>query len=68
MSFYIYMLFTLIPVGISTYIPVWVLSEFNIYLFIVVIIVTILFVSLGFIVFYKGLKRYSSSNLMVARI
>ena len=62
------MLFTLIPVGIATYIPVWVISEFNIYLFMIVILVTILFVSLGFIVFYKGLKRYSSSNLMVARI
>jgi len=62
------MLFTLIPVGIATYIPIWVLIEFNVVLFMIVILVTLLFVVLSFIVFYKGLKRYSSSNLMVARI
>lgn len=62
------MLFTIVPVGIASYIPVWVLNEFDIYLFLIVILVTILFVSLGFIVFYRGIKRYSSSNLMVARI
>lgn len=62
------MLFTIIPVGISTYIPIKVLTEFNIYLFLIVIFATIIFIALAFIVFYKGLKRYSSSNLMVARI
>ena len=27
-----------------------------------------IFVALAFIIFYRGLKRYSSSNLMIARI
>ena len=62
------LLFTLIPVGIVNYIPVKIFTEFNIYLFLIVIIVTILSISLAFIIFYKGLKRYSSSNLMIARI
>ncbi len=62
------LLFTLIPVGIANYLPVKIISEFNIYLFVIVIGVTILFIMLAFIIFNKGLKKYSSSNLMIARI
>ena len=61
------LLFTLIPVGLTVYIPVSVIGKFNTYLFLLVIGVTVLLVSLSFLIFYKGLKRYSSSNLMVAR-
>ena len=61
-------IFTIVPVGIINYIPVWIFKEFNIYLFIIVICTTILFIFLAFTIFYKGLKRYSSSNLMGARI
>lgn len=62
------LLFTLIPVGIVNYIPVYILSQFNIWLIILVILVTILIIALATFIFYKGLKRYSSSNLMSARI
>lgn len=62
------LLFTLVPVGIVNYIPVKVLTEFNIYLFLLVILVTILLIFFAFIIFNKGLKRYSSSNLMSARV
>ena len=62
------LLYTIIPVGIINYIPVQLLINFNSYLFLIVILVTILFITLAFIIFYKGLKRYSSSNLMIARI
>lgn len=62
------LLFTLIPVGIINYIPVKLLTEFNIYLFLIVILVTILFITIAFTIFYKGLKKYSSSNLMIARL
>ena len=62
------LLFTLIPVGIVNYIPVKLLIEFNISLMLIVIGATILLVLLAFIIFFKGLKRYSSSNLMVARV
>jgi len=62
------LLYTLIPVGITTYIPVKVLSSFNLHSFVLVILVAILCVLLAFIIFNKGLKRYSSSNLMSARI
>jgi len=62
------LLFTLLPVGIVNYIPVKVITEFNFYLFMLVIFVTILLVILSFIIFNKGLKKYSSSNLMIARL
>ena len=62
------LLYTLIPVGIVNYIPLQMLTKFNIYLVMIVILVTILLVSFAFFIFYRGLKKYSSSNLMIARI
>ena len=61
-------LFTIIPVGITTYIPVRVLTEFSLTQFIIPILFMIGIVTLAFVVFYKGLKVYSSSNLMISRI
>ncbi len=61
------LLYTLIPVGLTVYIPTSIIVKFDIYLFLLVIAVTTILVSLSFLIFYKGLKRYSSSNLMVAR-
>lgn len=63
-----WLLFTLVPVGIANYIPIKVITEFNPYLFLVNICVCILLMLLAYVIFYKGLKRYSSSNLMSARI
>ena len=62
------MFYTLIPIGIVNHIPIKVLTEFNFVLFILVIIITILFILFAFLIFNNGLKRYSSSNLMSARI
>ena len=62
------LLYTIIPIGISTYIPIRVITNFNIYSLLLVTFVDILFITLAFIVFYRGLKRYSSSNLMIAKI
>lgn len=63
-----WVLFTIIPVGISNYIPVKVLVEFNPYLLMINLGVTLLLIGIAVIVFYRGLKRYSSSNLMSVRI
>ena len=62
------LLFTLIQVGIVNYIPVKIITEFNIYLFLIIICVTLLLIIMAFVVFFKGLKKYSSSNLMIAKI
>lgn len=60
-------LYTLIPVGLAVYMPVNILINFNLINLIIIIISSLLFLTLGFIIFYRGLKRYTSSNLMVAR-
>ncbi len=63
-----WLLFTIVPVGIANYIPVKVLIEFNPGLLVINILVCCLLIVLAYCVFYSGLKRYSSSNLMSARI
>ena len=62
------LLLTILPVGIVSYIPIQILTSFNLYKFALVVLATIIFVALAFIIFYKGLKRYSSSNLMIAKM
>ncbi len=62
------LLFTLIPVGIANYMPIQVITKFNLSLFIINIGVCILLSFLAFLLFYRGLKRYTSSNLMSSRI
>lgn len=62
------LLYTIVPVGLSIYIPVSVMESFNIYLFLLVTLVTGIFIGGAFFIFNKGLKRYSSSSLMIARI
>lgn len=61
-------LYTIIPVGIANYLPVDTIISFNICNFLVVIGFAIGITILAFVIFYKGLRRYSSSNLMSSRI
>jgi len=61
-------LYTVIPVGIANYLPVETILNFNIANFAYIIGFTILITVLAFGIFNKGLKRYSSSNLMSSRI
>jgi ABC-2 type transport system permease protein len=62
------MLYTVIPVGIANYLPVDTILNFNIAKFLYIIIFTISITVLAFVIFNKGLKKYSSSNLMSSRI
>ena len=59
--------FTIIPSALASWIPVHLLIDFNLTSFFILIGVTILLVILAFLMFYKGLKSYNSSNLMSAR-
>ena len=63
-----WLLFTIVPVGIVDYIPIKVLIEFNPYLLLINMGVCLFLIILAWLIFYKGLRRYSSSNLMSARI
>ncbi len=61
-------LYTVIPIGIVAYLPISTMKVFNIGFLAIILTVTITLVILAFLIFNKGLKRYSSSNLMMARI
>ncbi len=62
------LLFTLIPVGIANYLPIKIITEFNLYFFLINTGICIILIWLAFIIFYQRIKHYSSSNLMIARI
>ncbi len=59
--------FTLLPVGVSNYLAVDLILQFNFGGFIYILTFTAFITVLAFFIFNKGLKRYSSSNLMSAR-
>lgn len=61
-------LYSVIPVGLAVYLPVKLIISFHIQYLFIILAFTILITRLAFFVFYKGLKRYSSSNLMNARL
>ena len=60
--------FTIIPIGFAIYLPLNILREFNLVNFIVILLFGLIVSILAFVIFNKGLKRYSSSNLMSARV
>lgn len=62
------LLYTLIPVGFTSYIPVKVMTQFDIRGVLIVLGVTIISITLAFVIFFRGLRRYSSSNLMISKI
>lgn len=60
--------YTIIPLGFVNYIPIKIMTEFNLIYMLIIIFSTIFFVALAFIIFYRGLRKYSSSNLMNVRM
>ncbi len=61
-------LYTIIPVGVTVYIPVAVLTEFSLLKLMIPIAFMFVMLALAFTVFYRGLRVYSSSNLMMSKI
>ena len=62
------LLYTIFPIGFIVYLPVRVLLTNNILIALIVILFTIFMVVFAFVMFNMGLKRYSSTNLMNARV
>lgn len=62
------LLYTLVPVGFVVYQPMHIILNFSLEALFGVITFTFGICILAFFLFYKGLKRYTSSNLMSARI
>lgn len=59
---------TVIPVAFSVYMPMKVLTEGNFVLILIIVAFAVSIAIVAYIIFYKGLKKYNSGNLMVARI
>ena len=62
------LLYTIIPVGFANYLPLKIVFKLNPIFFFIVIFYTIAVVILSSYIFNKGLKKYSSTSLMNARI
>jgi ABC-2 type transport system permease protein len=62
------MLYSVIPVGLTVYLPVQLIISFQFKQLLLVLTFTAGIICLAFYLFYKGLRRYSSSNLMSARV
>ncbi len=61
-------LYTIVPVGLTTYMPTDMVIAMDMKLFAILLLLTALFVFFAYNFFNRGLKRYSSSNLMNARV
>jgi ABC-2 type transport system permease protein len=61
-------LYTVIPVGLVSFLPLKIILKFSLTNLAVILGFAIFIILLAFAVFYKGLKRYTSSSLMIARI
>ncbi len=61
-------LYTIVPVGLADYLPTDLMIAFDLKLFLIIPIATVLFCYLAYGLFNRGLRRYSSSNLMNARV
>jgi len=62
-----FLLYYIIPVGMAIYQPVRVMISFDLGSMLKVLAATFLLSALAVVTFYRGLKRYASSNLMEAR-
>lgn len=63
-----FLLYFVIPVGMAVYHPVHIMTEFDVRMFFEVIGYAGLLMTAAVIIFYRGLRRYSSSNLMEAKM
>ena len=63
-----FLLFYIIPVGMAIYRPVHLIVNFDLGGMLYVLGYTFLLISAAIFVFYRGLRRYTSSSLMEARL
>lgn len=66
---YIRMLFySIIPVGFMAYMPVGIMQNFSLYKTLLVVGASIIYIFIAYTIFYCGLKKYESGNLMDGKI
>jgi ABC-2 type transport system permease protein len=60
--------YTILPVGFMVYMPVYIMSNFNFIKLIIICTASLTALILSYSLFYFGLKRYESGNLMEGKI
>jgi len=63
-----FILYLIIPTGMSIYLPVHIMIRFDLSALLTVLGYTLLLSAAAVFTFYRGLRRYSSSSLMAARM
>lgn len=63
-----YVLYTIIPAAFMVYIPARAISSFNLVLLLEVLGVAVVWIIIAYIMFYKGLKKYESGNLIINKL
>lgn len=63
-----YVLYTLIPAAFMVYMPARIISNFNLPMLLVVLAVAVMWIIIAYTVFYKGLKKYESGNLIINKL
>lgn len=63
-----YILYTIIPTAFIVYIPASVIKQFSFSMLLQVMGVSALWIVIAYAMFYKGLKRYESGNLIVNKL
>jgi ABC-2 type transport system permease protein len=61
-------MFTFIPAGVITYLPVELIRNFSWFQFLILMASSLSFVMIAFYVFYSGIKKYESGNRFGARL
>lgn len=56
--------YSLIPVGFMAYMPVGIMASFSLWKTLLVIVASFFYLAVAYAIFYRGLKRYESGNLM----
>ncbi len=62
------LLYTALPAGFITFIPVEIISNFNLMKFILVILADALFITISVLFFYRGVRHYESGNMIGTRM
>jgi ABC-2 type transport system permease protein len=63
-----FILYTVIPAVFIVYIPASVIKQFSIIMMLEVLVVAVIWVVIAYFIFYQGLKRYESGNLIVNKL
>jgi ABC-2 type transport system permease protein len=60
--------YTFLPVGFMIYLPVGIMTSFSSLRLIIVFLAALVYITLSYTIFYNGLKRYESGNLLESKL